>query len=288
MLIELLIKENIRLLIQGLFICYFILLIGNLVYMISLFGFTINIEEAYPEVFDYNSEIVVTLLSSVNGVASYIFPALCCAILLMFTTSKKNIWSWLLIGISFVTELILWSATSLTGVFIILVYVLCIYEKKIQRFVKGSLIIGTTLVISLGVTFFNIQKLFSFIIVDILHKDMTMTGRTEVWKIGYKGFFSSPVWGCGISASTIDNGFIQLLYMGGLIGTFFFTLFMIYNYRCICHFRAKGIEKFFAVVIAVVLLMFMSEAWPQFIGLYVVLALSANSGRIKCKLSNLN
>jgi len=282
MFMELLMKENVRLLIKGLFICYFILLVVNLAYMVSLFGFTVNIEEAYPEVFDYNSqfEIVATLLSSVNGVASYVFPALCCSILLMFVTSKKNIWAWLLIGVSFVTELILWSATSLAGVFIILVYVLCVYEKEIQRFVKGSLMIGGALAVSLGITFFNISYLFSYIIVDILHKDLTMTGRTEVWKTGYQGFFSSPVMGCGISATTIDNGFVQLLYMGGLIGAFFFLLFMIYNYKCICHSHAKSIEKFFVVVMAVVLLMFMSESWPQFIGLYVILALSANSTKL--------
>lgn len=248
MLIELLIKENINLLIKGLFSCYFILLIGNLVYMLSLFGFTINIEEAYPEVFDYNSELVITLLSSVNGVASFIFPALCSAILLMFATSKKNIWSWLLIIISFATELILWSATSLTGVFIILAYVLCFYGKKIEKFIKKKIIIGAALAVSLGVTFFNIQHFFSFIIVDILHKDLTMTGRTNVWNIGYKGFFSSPIWGCGISSKTIDNGFVQLLYMGGLIGTLFFIIFVFHNMKYLCNSQYKSIPNFFSVV----------------------------------------
>lgn len=255
--------------------------------MLSLFGFTINIEEAYPEAFDYNSELVITLLSSVNGVASFIFPALCSAILLMFATSKKNIWSWLLIIISFVTELILWSATSLTGVFIILVYVLFIYGKKIEKFIMNKIIIGAALAISLGVTFFNIQHFFSFIIVDILHKDLTMTGRTNVWNIGYKGFFSSPIWGCGISSQTIDNGFVQCLYMAGLIGTLFFIIFISYNIKYLCSSHDKSIDKFFSVVMAVVLLMFMSESWPQFMGLYVILALSVNARTIERKLPDL-
>lgn len=256
--------------------------------MLSLFGFTINIEEAYPEVFDYNSELVITLLSSVNGVASFIFPALCSAILLMFATSKKNIWSWLLIIISFATELILWSATSLTGVFIILAYVLCFYGKKIEKFIKKKIIIGAALAVSLGVTFFNIQHFFSFIIVDILHKDLTMTGRTNVWNIGYKGFFSSPIWGCGISSKTIDNGFVQLLYMGGLIGTLFFIIFVFHNMKYLCNSQYKSIPNFFSVVIAVVFLMFMSESWPQFMGLYVILVLSVNARNIERRLSDLD
>ena len=151
----------------------------------------------------------------------------------------------------------------------------------------NKIIIGAALAISLGVTFFNIQHFFSFIIVDILHKDLTMTGRTNVWNIGYKGFFSSPIWGCGISSQTIDNGFVQCLYMAGLIGTLFFIIFISYNIKYLCSSHDKSIDKFFSVVMGVVLLMFMSESWPQFMGLYVILALSVNARTIERKLPDL-
>ena len=59
--------------------------------MISVFGFTINIEENARYLFDfYQENAMVSLLSSVNGTASFLFPALCSALLLMFATSKKN------------------------------------------------------------------------------------------------------------------------------------------------------------------------------------------------------
>lgn len=45
MLIELLIEHQLKSLIHALFVIYFILITVNLVYLISIFGFTINIEE---------------------------------------------------------------------------------------------------------------------------------------------------------------------------------------------------------------------------------------------------
>lgn len=282
MLIELLIKKDIELLIKALFTCYFILITSNLLYMLSMFGFVINIEEELPEIFKENT--VVSLLSSVNGTASFIFPALCSAFLLMLSTSKKNIWAWTLLSAAFITELILWSATSLTGVFCITIYALFIYGNKFERHIKPVLVIGAALFISLGVTFFNIQKHFEYIIVDILQKDQTLTGRTTVWQKGYEGFYSSPIWGCGISAGTIDNGFIQLLYIGGIIGTISFIILIIFSLKKFCHKHSTRMEKIFSVVIAAVFLMFMSESWPQFFGLYVILVLAVNAKKIEYKL----
>ena len=43
-------------------------------------------------------------------------------------------------------------------------------------------------------------------------------------------------------------------------------------------------EKFFSVVIAAVFLMFMSESWPNFLGLYVILILAVNAKKIEYKL----
>lgn len=213
MLIELLIAQNVKILINALFINYFILITVNFIYMISVFGFTINIEENARYLFDfYQENAMVSLLSSVNGTASFLFPALCSALLLMFATSKKNFFAWILIAEIFSTVLILWSATSLVGIFFIVTYVLFIYNTPRERWINPKLYINMVILLGIGITFFKIQYLFSFIIVDILHKDLTMTGRTNVWNIGFEGFFSSPLLGCGFSSKTIDNGYVQLLF----------------------------------------------------------------------------
>ena len=286
MLIELLIAQNVKILINALFINYFILITVNFIYMISVFGFTINIEENARYLFDfYQENAMVSLLSSVNGTASFLFPALCSALLLMFATSKKNFFAWILIAEIFSTVLILWSATSLVGIFFIVTYVLLIYNTPRERWINPKLYINMVILLGIGITFFKIQYLFSFIIVDILHKDLTMTGRTNVWNIGFEGFFSSPLLGCGFSSKTIDNGYVQLLFIGGIIGTIAYFIFLQSSLKQFCKKKSLHLEKFFAFVIAIILLMFITESWPQFMGLYILLALAVNARNIESKLS---
>ncbi len=286
MLIELLIAQNVKILINALFINYFILITVNFIYMISVFGFTINIEENARYLFDfYQENAMVSLLSSVNGTASFLFPALCSALLLMFATSKKNFFAWILIAEIFFTVLILWSATSLVGIFFIVTYVLFIYNTPRERWINSKLYINTVILLGIGITFFKIQYLFSFIIVDILHKDLTMTGRTNVWNIGFEGFFSSPLLGCGFSSKTIDNGYVQLLFIGGIIGTIAYFIFLQSSLKQFCKKKSLHLEKLFAFVIAIILLMFITESWPQFMGLYILLALAVNARNIESKLS---
>ena len=287
MLIELLIDKNLKLLINSLFVNYFILVTVNLIYMISIFGFTVNIEENASSLFSfYQKNAMVSLLSSVNGTASFLFPALCCSILLMFITTKKNLFAWFLIAEIFATVLILWSATALTGVFLIVMYALFVYKTKIEKWIKPKIFIYAVLLIGIGITFFKIQYLFSFIIVDILHKDLTMTGRTIVWNTGFDGFFSSPIFGCGFSSKTIDNGYVQLLFIGGLIGTIaYFIFFYISTRKFYKNTSSIHLEKFFSFVLSVILLMFIAESWPQFMGLYIIIAFAYNARRIELKLN---
>ena len=290
MLVELMIEKDLRSLINALFINYFILISINLFHMISIFGFTVNIEDNATELFNFYSEnSMVSLLASVNGTASFLFPALCSAILLMLSTNKKNLIAWLLIIEILTTVLILWSATSLVGVFLIVSYILFVYDTPKVHKIRYKTIVSVVVLLGLGITFFKIQNLFSFIIVDILHKDLTMTGRTNVWNIGFDGFFSSPFIGCGYSATTIDNGYIQLLYIGGILGTICYSVFLYKIIKRICNKKASQLECFFSVVIAVVLLMFIAESWPRFIGLYIILAFAVNAKKIELELSkNIN
>lgn len=286
MLIELLIEHRLKSLIHALFVIYFILITVNLVYLISIFGFTINIEKNARSLYDFYTEnALVSLLSSVNTTASYLFPALCCSILLMFINTKKNLFAWILIVEIFATVLILWSATSLVGVFLIVMYILFVFNTPRERWINGKMLINIVIALGIGITFFKIQYLFSFIIEDILHKDLTMTGRTNVWNIGFDGFFSSPIFGCGFSAQIIDNGYVQLLFIGGIIGTIAYCIFLFSSLRKLYTNSSMHLEKFFAFVLAIILLMFIPEAWPCFMGLYIIIAFAYNARRIELKLN---
>lgn len=286
MCIEIMIKKDVKAFIYSLFYTYFLLIVTNYVYMISVGGVFIDIENARPDLFVFNSESVVTLLSSVNGVASYIFPAIFSSVLLMRITTFKNLMCWGLILLCFLSELFLWSATSLSGVFILVIYILFIFNNmRISRkYVRPNLILLGTLFLSLGITFFNIQNWFSYIITEILHKDLTMTGRTNVWEVGFKGFRESPIWGCGFGSQTIDNCYIQVLYATGIVGAIGFFLYIYYSVKKMHLNNPIRLERFVGILFAVEVLMFTTESWINFLGLFITLILGVNLREIESRL----
>lgn len=282
---ERMIETNVKQFIYALFFTYFLLITTNYIYMISIGGFIVDVENTRPELFNADSGTFVTILSSVNGVASYIFPAIFSCILLMHITTLKNIACWILITLCFLSELFLWSATSLTGVFLLIIYILFIYNNTYisRKYVKPKILLFATFFISLGITFFNIQNWFSYIITDILHKDLTMTGRTNVWEIGFNGFYESPIFGRGSAAKTVDNCYVQVLYNTGMVGALGFVIFI---YRSIkkMHLNAPTkLERFVGILFAIEVLMFTTESWIHFFGLYVTLILAINIRKIEAK-----
>lgn len=287
MCVEMMIKKNVKAFIYSLFYTYFLLIAANYIYMISIGGFVVDIENARPDLFVFGSNSIVTILSSVNGVASYVFPAIFSTVLLMHITSFKNIMCWMMIILCFLSELFLWSATSLTGIFLLVLYILLVYNNSdiSKRFVKPRLLLYIALFISVGITFFNIQNWFGYIITDLLHKDLTMTGRTNVWQIGFRGFNESPIWGCGAGVETIDNCYVQVLYNSGIIGVLGFIVFICYSIKRMHLRNPIKLERFVGVLFSVEILMFTTESWVQFYGLFVTLILAVNLRNIesKCK-----
>ena len=84
--------------------------------------------------------------------------------------------------------------------------------------------------------FFNIQYYFSFIIESLLKKSVTLTGRTILWKRSIEVIAEHFLTGYGVeygevmanrlrasaSVSTTQNGFLDILYVGGVIQFFIF------------------------------------------------------------------
>lgn len=289
MYIELMSVKNVHLMILSFFIVYMILILFNYVWMINIGGFVIDVENSRPDLFAYGKEATVTILSSVNGVASYIFPSIVFAVLFMLTTKKKKLFSWLLIALCFLSELFLWSATALSGVFLSLVYLFCIYGRDpIERRFPIKMFLFFVVALSMGITFFHIQYLFSFIIENVLHKDISMTGRIPYWKFCIQKFFTpSPVLGSGWGTTT-DNCFVQVLCSTGVLG-FSYFLFMIKKFLVFgkVH-NPNSLERFLLAMFAIEIIMFASESWVQFYGFYVTLALLANARTIQENIYGLN
>ena len=80
----------------------------------------------------------------------------------------------------------------------------------------------------------RIQNLFSFIIVDMLGKDLTFTGRTRDWDLAFELIPQRLLLGYGsmnqatekivLGDAFTHNGLLELVFRGGIIALFIFTM----------------------------------------------------------------
>jgi O-antigen ligase len=275
MLVEIYANTKFRLLIEALFFNYFVILSINLLLMYYIHGF--KSEESLIE------EKAISFISSDNLTASYLFPALCVSFLYsVLHKNKYNYYSMILYVVVLLTAIKIWSATSLVGIVLILAYIFIFYGTQIEKSVKYSYLIMFAVFLIIGLTFFNIQNYFYFLIVDILEKDITMTGRTNIWQIGINGFNESPIIGMGYGAMIIDNGLIQLLFSGGVLGFCIYIMMFLTGTKKIFSSDSNhnSLNRFFSFVLFTTLIMSISESWFYFFGFFVILNLVNNLDKL--------
>ena len=270
-------------LINAYLINYILLLSYNLYYIIVTYGWKIGMQNGIYETFSF--------LNSDNGTAGYIFPALYLMLVeksLKISQNKKNmiLKSILIIGLSLLNELRMWSATALAGIVLVLIYIFLIRNMIL---IKMKWVWVVTVVLNIGITFFRIQYLFSFIIEKVLNKSLTFTGRTKIWDWGMNAFYQNPIIGNGADGVSgkyyIDNLLIQLLYRGGII---FLIAFIVMIYFAL---KNGGLltknnkeTKVFRdtyCIISIIALMSIAESWNSFMGFYIILSFVAANRKLQ-------
>lgn len=110
---------------------------------------------------------------------------------------KKSIFN---IIITIITCIIIQSSTAKVCLILIILHLICIKCKyKVLKKVLNSItsfIVSNILVISIVIL--RIQKKFEYIIVNVLHRDITFTGRIYIWNRAIEMFNNSPIIGAGV------------------------------------------------------------------------------------------
>lgn len=128
-----------------------------------------------------------------------------------------------------------WAVGGMLG--LIMINVLIVFRKKLlphQLFNSISCFI-VVILSNLLLVFFRIQENYEDFIVNTLEKDITLTGRTELWDYGLYTFLKNPIWGIGyldlnnlppdmLSVGHMHNLFMNVLFYGGLGGIILFLI----------------------------------------------------------------
>lgn len=223
---ELMIKKHKEVFIKSLYIVTYSLILATFITTL-IFPNGIFKEEMILLGYD-NSTIVLLIFGSMFILFSYFCYN-------QKTNCKKIILSFLPLIMTIIVYILRWSVGALIGcitiVGLLLLYIFLDKTNRLDTFnkifnLKNMFVISLLLFVL--IVFFNIQKYFSFIIVDIFHKDLTLTNRTYIWASCIEQIKNHILFGTGIMS--FDNrlqllsiyhahcNYLNVLLESGLIG----------------------------------------------------------------------
>ena len=193
----------------------------------------------------------------------------------------------------------MWSGGTIIIFAIVFAYL--IFEKFLSAKIfnmRNYLIINGALVF--GIVVMKVQNLFSFIIVDILGKDITLTGRIYIWDkvIGY--IAENPIFGYGVETyterlvkmymghSSWQNNYaalhshcryLETLYRGGIILFGIYLSILILATKKLMQFKNTIFSKIMSISIFAYLTGMMTE-WYDYcpmLWVFLVMAFHASS-----------
>ncbi len=200
----------------------------------------------------------------------FIFPLLC--IFLIFTTHKQMSATAEFAGIVLFSASVYmtWSATAVVGftVFILLIVLLEFrFQLGIVEVKKGFMI---NLAAFLAIVIFRVQNLFEFLIVDILHKDLTFSKRTLTWDRAIEYFKDNMLIGIGqysreankqmIGLAHPHNLYLRVLYETGIVGAVCFIAIILILAKKMKEYQKNRYGYILSVTIFCFFLIFQTEA----------------------------
>jgi O-antigen ligase len=223
--------------------------------------------------------------------ADSIFPALAISLIYSYYKKKRITFSVIFLFIvSYLTFVLEWVATAFLSINI-LVFFLVTYKSKIPQVLNAKVLAIVALIMNLSIIFLRIQDVFSFIIVGILNKDLTFTGRTYIWDSAMEVIKQSWVWGYGETTNGTfafygwqlwqgHSQIIQLLHDGGLLAVIIFFVMNYFVIKELMRFKSSRYSAIIGFTLFVIYFMMIMEIPGYYTYYYVLLTIGANLEKI--------
>ncbi len=161
-----------------------------------------------------------------------------------------------------------WSATNLVAVF---VFFISLFISKYTKVANIITYIGTYFASFIGLVLLKVHHLFSFLIVDVLHKDITLSLRDQVWRDFKTEIVKSPIIGYGYNNNELfnpeqnqmlyaHNHILQEIFNGGIIMYLIYIWFVILPAKKLWENRNNVIAKVLSSIIFAILVHSLCES----------------------------
>ena len=242
----------------------------------------------FPQgMYEFNTFTQNYFLGYRNNSIMLFFPAIIFSIVRSLRTyNKLTLSSFVITAVSFATVILAFSATSVIGMTVFTLFLLLALINKMPNFLNIVTYLAINIAYFFGVIILRLQEAFAFIIVDMLGRDLTFTGRTKIWDSALAAFAKSPVFGVGeienqasrdlIGATHAHNYYLDLLYKSGLPGFLIFFAILIICGVALYRNRKNGKIPFIVSgAICAFMIMLQSEAYYNIYYFFSILTLAA-------------
>lgn len=255
----------------------------------------------YPDgMYDTHLQSYNWILGYDNSHIIYFITAFYISYINKMLNKNQNFRFILLTIISMLSVFIRFSATSIVGYSLILLFMIFNKTLKNTKIFNIYNYLITNLILFFAIVIFRVQNLFSYLIVNILHKDLTFTNRTGIWDRTIAYINKSILFGYGLEPSTIrstKNNFIyginahnfilEIMYQGGILALISFVAILISACKKLYKYKNNMVSKVVSFVIFVLFLMMITEYYNiQFI--FIVLVFAFNIEYIIKKIGDSN
>jgi O-antigen ligase len=229
----------------------------------------------YPSISDGFRTMSNWFLGYKNNHILFIMPSILISLINSYLKSNHmRLKDYLLIIISILTLVLNKSSTGIVGIALI------IFMIAITSLVKdGKLLNIVSYFIAYIISFFSIvifriQNVFYYLIVEVLHKDITFTGRTYIWDYVMEFIKEKPLFGYGIEDSIYrlnktaywrsyhaHDQILEVIYKTGFIGLFFYFEIIINSIIELFKYRSNRISQIISIVLFSYFIMMITEAY---------------------------
>lgn len=190
--------------------------------------------------------------------------------------NKKNIGvrTYILIFVCALSVFMRFSATTVIGFLVFICYISCInklYKIKVLNIKNYWLIFLLAFVL---IVVFRLQESFTYLIVNIFDKDLTLTGRTKIWDKAIEYIKLKPILGYGIESQVIrlekykviggvhaHDIILEILYQSGIIGLNIYSYIIYLVSNILYKIKDNKIESIISIAIFIVYIMMIAEVY---------------------------
>lgn len=273
------IKINLNTICEGILLSLEILVVTNFIIMMIF-------PRGFYSTESSNTITAYYLFGSKNQMVA---PVMTCIFFEFENMRLKNrfIFSKILICLMCIFELII--GGSGTGITLLITFFALAFLQMRGITVSPNKSIFVIIFLYLGFVILRIQNIFSFFIVNILHKSLTLSDRTIIWDFALEKFLSHWLTGTGVESQLTaeveihldyanrtlfaHNMVLDYLLMGGILSGIILFLILYYIKESYCHFiKVTHMHSFIWLGLFIYLIASMVDIYPGQFCLFLLIA----------------